>query len=126
MVYHYVMPFDLTISRHFSASHHLRLYDGSVEKHHRHEWEVILTVGAERLDSIGIVIDFHKLERMLDAVLVDFQNRRLNDHPAFAVQNPSAENVAVFISQTLKLPEGVMLRSVEVRETPTNSAIYRP
>jgi len=120
------MPFDICISRHFSASHHLRLYDGAVEKYHRHEWQVRLTVGAARLDSIGIVLDFHKLERLLDAALADFQNRRLNDHPAFADQNPSAENVAVFVAQSLVLPPGVMLRSVEVFETPTNSAIYRP
>lgn len=120
------MPFDITISRHFSASHHLRLYDGTIEKHHRHEWQVKLTVGSSRLDPIGIVLDFHKLERLLDAVLADFLNRRLNDHPAFANQNPSAENVALFVARTLVLPAGVDLRSVEVRETPTNSATYRP
>jgi len=120
------MPFEITISRHFSASHHLRLYDGRIEKHHRHEWQVKVTVGAAQTDSIGIVMDFHKLERLLDAVLAGFQNRRLNDHRAFSSDNPSAENVARFVAQSLALPAGVELRAVEVCETPTNSAIYRP
>jgi len=120
------MPFDITILRHFAAAHQLVLYDGSVEKHHRHEWRVKVTVGADQVDSIGIVMDFHKLERLLDPIVQSFSNRRLNDHPAFAAQNPSAENVAIYIAQSLILPPGVQLRSVEVWETPTNSAVYRP
>ena len=120
------MPFDITITREFAASHQLRLYDGSIEKLHGHNWRVRLTVRAAQLDSIGIVMDFHKLERLLDAVLAPCRERHLNDLPAFASINPSAENVALFVARSISLPREVQLRCVEVWETPTNSAVYWP
>jgi hypothetical protein len=52
-------------------------------------------------------------------------NAHLNDLPAFATLNPSAENVALHVGRSLTLPKGVTLKSVEVWETPENSAIYR-
>ena len=56
-------------------------------------------------------------------------NRHLNELDGFASLNPSAENVAMVIAQALgagsALPSGVALASVEVWETPENSAVYR-
>jgi 6-pyruvoyl tetrahydropterin synthase len=40
------MPFELTTSRHFSASHQLRLYDGSIEAMHGHNWVVKVMIAA--------------------------------------------------------------------------------
>jgi 6-pyruvoyltetrahydropterin/6-carboxytetrahydropterin synthase len=113
------LPFEITIAREFSASHQLRLYDGSLEPLHSHDWRVKVTVGAEKLDSIGVVMDFHKLERLVDQVLQPMHNRRLNDLPGFASLNPSAENVAREIAQSLHLPGHVTLLNVEAWETPT-------
>ena len=118
--------FEITTTRFFSAAHALRLYDGSLEPVHGHNWRVKVTVGARKLDSIGVVMDFHELERLLDELIIPLHNRHLNDTPQFASLNPSAENVALHVGRELKLPEGVTLLSVEVWETDTNSAVYRP
>jgi 6-pyruvoyltetrahydropterin/6-carboxytetrahydropterin synthase len=120
------MPFEITTTRTFSAAHQLRLYDGSLEPLHGHNWRVRVTVGAGRLDSIGVVMDFHELERLLDAVLAPLHNRHLNDTPAFGSLNPSAEHVAMHVGRSLRLPQGVTLLAVEVWETDENSAVYRP
>ena len=120
------MPFQITTTRHFSAAHQLRLYDGSLEPLHGHNWKVKVTVSAAKLDEIGVVMDFHELERLLNAIVEPMHNRNLNDLPAFKSANPSAENVAVHIAQKLKLPQNVTLDSVEVWETAENSAIIRP
>ena len=120
------MPFELTTIRRFSASHQLRLYDGSLEPLHGHNWAVKVTVAAEKLDSIGVVMDFHELERLADLIVVPMHNRHLNEVPAFSRMNPSAENVAVYVASNLTLPPGLRLISVEVWETPENSAVYRP
>jgi 6-pyruvoyltetrahydropterin/6-carboxytetrahydropterin synthase len=120
------MSFELTTTREFSASHQLRLYDGSLEPLHGHNWRAKITVAAAALDSIGVVMDFHELERLVDAVVVPLHNHHLNDLNAFAELNPSAENVAVYIGTAIDLPAAVTLLSVEVWETSTNSAIYRP
>lgn len=121
------MPFQITTTREFSAAHQLKLYDGSLEPLHGHNWRVKVTVAAPKLDAIGVVMDFHELERLIDALLVPMHNRHLNDLPPFAELNPSAENVAGYIGAALTgLPRGVRLVSVEVWETSGNSAIYQP
>jgi hypothetical protein len=53
----------------------------------------------------------------------------LNEVPPFTSLNPSAENVAMHLGQSLgkaNLPAGVALLSAEVWETEDNSAVYRP
>src|SRR5688500_7182707 len=106
------MPFQITTTRHFSAAHQLRLYDRSLEPLHGHNWQVKVTVSAQKLDGIGVVMDFHDLERRLDKVIDPMHNRHLNELPAFKSTNPSAENVAMHIAETLLLPSGVQLQSV--------------
>ena len=124
------MPFEITTTRRFSAAHALRLYDGSLEPVHGHNWRVKVTVAAQRLDAIGVVMDFHELERLVDEVVVPMHNRHLNDLPAFSDggMNPSAENVALHVGRTVepRLPEGISLQRVEVWETDDNSALYHP
>jgi 6-pyruvoyltetrahydropterin/6-carboxytetrahydropterin synthase len=118
--------FEITVTREFSAAHQLRLYDGSLEPLHGHNWRVTVTVAAPALDAIGVVMDFHELERRIDAIVAPMHNSHLNDHEAFARANPSAENVALHIARALPLDKPLTLLSVEVWETPGCSAIYRP
>ncbi len=121
------MAFEITTTREFAASHQLRLYDGSLEPLHGHNWRVTVTVGSPQLDGIGVVMDFHDLDRQVDAIVAAMHNRHLNDVPPFAAGlNPSTEHVALHIGQSLRLPVGVNLLSVRVWETSVNSAIYRP
>src|SRR5579884_3982693 len=103
------MPFEITTTRSFSAAHQLVLYDGSLEPLHGHNWRVKVTVAALDLDAIGVVMDFHELERAVDAIVGPMHNRHLNELPAFSSRNPSAENVAWHIAQSLRLTESVSL-----------------
>jgi 6-pyruvoyltetrahydropterin/6-carboxytetrahydropterin synthase len=120
------MTFEIATTRRFCAAHALRLYDGSMEPIHGHNWRVQVRVSANQLDAIGVVMDFHELERLVDAIVVPWHNRHLNECPPFAQElNPSAENVALHIARTLGLPANVRLLSVEVWETDENSAIVR-
>src|ERR1700729_64636 len=98
------MPFEISTTRQFSAAHQLRLYDGSLEDLHGHNWTVKVTVTAEKLDAIGVVMDFHQLEQMVDDIIVPLHNRHLNDARLLSGLNPSAENVALTIGKALKLP----------------------
>jgi 6-pyruvoyltetrahydropterin/6-carboxytetrahydropterin synthase len=121
------MPFDISTTRRFAAAHALRLYDGSLEPVHGHNWRVRVTVSAPKLDAIGVVMDFHELERLVDAIVMPWHNRHLNEMPPFDQDlNPSAENVAFHVGRALELPAGVRLTSVEAWETDENSAVYRP
>lgn len=119
------MTFEISITRRFSAAHALRLYDGSLEPVHGHNWRVRVTVRAAKLDAIGVVMDFHELERRVDAVIQPWHNSHLNDSPSFSSRNPSAENVAVVLAERVELPVGVTLVGVEVWETDENKASFR-
>jgi 6-pyruvoyltetrahydropterin/6-carboxytetrahydropterin synthase len=123
------MAFEISTTREFAAAHALRLYDGSLEPLHGHNWRVRVTVAAPSLDAIGVVMDFHALERLVDGLIQPLHNHNLNDLPPFAGElNPSAENVALHIGRSLapQLPSRVRLVRVEVWETSTNRATYIP
>jgi len=121
------MSFEIATLRQFAAAHALRFPDGTVERVHGHNWRVRVTVTAPKLDAIGCVMDFHELERLVDAIVVPLHNGHLNEMSPFdKALNPSAENVAYHVGTSLVLPGGVKLLSVEVWETDTNSATYRP
>ena len=120
------MTFEITITDCFSASHQLRLYDGSLECIHGHNWTVMVSVAAPQLDEIGVVMDFHVLERRLRKIIGPFHNHHLNDLEPFNHTNPSAENIALHIADTLRLPAKVKLMCVEVWETPENRARVKP
>jgi 6-pyruvoyltetrahydropterin/6-carboxytetrahydropterin synthase len=120
------MKFEITTRRVFSAAHQLKLYDGSLEALHGHNWAVRVTVGSDKLDVIGVVIDFHELDRQVEGILGWWHNRHLNEAGEFQALNPSTENVAVVVAGKLELPAGVRVVSVEVWETEWNSAVYRP
>jgi 6-pyruvoyltetrahydropterin/6-carboxytetrahydropterin synthase len=123
------MGFEIATTREFAAAHALRLYDGSLEPVHGHNWVVRVTVAAPALDSIGVVMDFHDLERRVDAILAPLHNRHLNDVAPFADGlNPSAENVALHVGRSVApaLPGGARLTRVDVWETSTNRATYIP
>jgi 6-pyruvoyltetrahydropterin/6-carboxytetrahydropterin synthase len=118
------MPFEIRTVRSFSAAHQLRLYDGSLESLHGHNWRVEVTIEAAKLDSIGVVMDFHELERLVDQIIGPMHNKHLNELPPFAEMNPSAENVALHIARSLQLPSALTLSRVQVWETPENSAAW--
>jgi 6-pyruvoyltetrahydropterin/6-carboxytetrahydropterin synthase len=121
------MPFEITTTRTFAAAHQLRLPDGSIEPLHGHNWRVQVTVSSTKLDALGTVMDFHELERLVDAITGPMHNRHLNELEPFVQElNPSAENVAFHVARSLRLPGGVRLERVEVWETDGNSAVYKP
>src|SRR5438045_9284015 len=98
------MSFQITTTREFSAAHAIRLYDGSLEPLHGHNWRVSVTVQADKLDAIGVVMDFHELAGLVYEVVRPMHNRSLNELPAFAELNPTTENVAVTVAGSMKLP----------------------
>jgi len=119
------MGFEVTTTREFSASHQLRLYDGSTEPLHGHNWRVKVTAGSDGLDEIGVVMDFHELSGQLEKIIGRLHNGNLNATPPFDAINPSAENVAAYVARSLSLKSGIRLLSVEVWETVDNSALWR-
>lgn len=119
--------FDIFIDTHFAGAHHLREYPGNCEKPHGHNWKVQVTVRATELDELGMGIDFKVLKQKVNAVVDELDHRDLNEHPAFVNQNPSSENISVFLFDQLQEPlrhDRYQLYSVTVRETDSSGLTY--
>ena len=118
--------FIISVERHFLASHQLVLPDGSKEPVHEHDWVVTVDVGSEKLNNMGVVMDFKTLQAMIDKIIAGFSNMALESIGYFQQNNTSAENVAKYIYEKLRigLPEGVRLQNVRVVEEPGCSATY--
>jgi len=98
----------------------LVLPDGSKEPAHSHDWVVTAAVSSEKLDDMGVVMDFRALREIVANVTAELDNTALGDIEYFCRNNPSAENVARYIYEKLraKLPEAVKLQNVRVMEEP--------
>lgn len=123
--------YEVVIEREFSAAHFLKLYDGSWEKRHGHQWKVAVTLRAATLDSMGVVADFESLKPNLEKVLGEFNETSINDHTEFKNErlNPSTENIAKIISEKFAAKLGsqnAKIVKVTVWETPDASASYYP
>ena len=119
--------FELMVETTFSAAHQLRGYKGKCEHLHGHNWKVQAHVSADRLNEIDIVMDFHDLERFLNEVASSLDHLFLNDVFPFTEKNPSSENIAKWIFDTLKKKvnsEHIQLTALTVWESDSASATY--
>ena len=118
--------FAVSVEKHFRASHQLVLEDGSKEPAHNHDWSVTANVSSDKLNNMGVVMNFQELKAMINEAIADFENSALETIDYFQRNNPSAENVAKYIYEKLhtKLPKGVKLRNIRIIEEPGCSAEF--
>ncbi len=119
--------YEVDIRREFSAAHRLKGYKGNCASLHGHNWTVTVTVKSEKLDKIGIAVDFRKLKTELDAVLVKLDHSNLNDLNIITSPNPTSECIAKFIYDRLsaKLNDNrVEVSKVRVAESKDTGATY--
>lgn len=118
--------FTISVETHFRASHQLLLPDGTKEPIHNHDWLVTTAVTTDKLDEMGVVMDFHVLKAMVGTITAELDNAALGELRYFHRNNPSAENVAKHIYSRLRgeLPHGVKLQSISVVEEPGCSAEF--
>ncbi len=128
----------LTISTHFSAAHRLAHPDLSGEENaeiygkcarpngHGHNYHLEVTVKGEIHPRTGMIVDLGALQKVIDDLVVEpFDHTFLNkDIPYFAQVVPTAENIALHISNLLQQPIrelGAELHKIKLIESPNNS-----
>jgi 6-pyruvoyltetrahydropterin/6-carboxytetrahydropterin synthase len=122
--------FEVTVEETFAAGHALRNYHGKCENVHGHNYRVEITLRGPQLDSIGLLVDFVHVKKLIQAVLDRLDHQYLNDLEPFAELNPSAENLARYfyeeINRGMEAGAPVQVGQVRIWETDTTSATYRP
>jgi 6-pyruvoyltetrahydropterin/6-carboxytetrahydropterin synthase len=131
--------FRVTKEMHFCYGHRLLNYDGKCRHLHGHNGRAVVTLEAQSLDALGMVVDFTHIKRVLqswidetldhkmimhrdDPALADL--RRLGEPVVVIDANPTAENIAKLIFDHA-VAAGLPVVEVALWETENSCATYR-
>jgi 6-pyruvoyltetrahydropterin/6-carboxytetrahydropterin synthase len=104
--------FRVTREISFCYGHRLLNYDGKCRYLHGHNGRAVLTLEAPQLDTLGMVVDFARIKRVVSAWIDETLDHRMLLHrddpvlpllrqqgePVFVMDvNPTAENIAKLI-----------------------------
>jgi 6-pyruvoyltetrahydropterin/6-carboxytetrahydropterin synthase len=120
--------FEITVTTHFAAAHQLKMVADKCESMHGHNWKVAVTVAGDRLNDAGILMDFGDLKRFVAEIMQTLDHKYLNELAPFAGGNPSSENIAVYVADTLagKLTPPLRVARVTAWESDSAAATYFP
>ncbi|MFH1782222.1 MAG: 6-carboxytetrahydropterin synthase QueD [Candidatus Omnitrophota bacterium] len=119
--------YEVLVRSDFSGAHNLEGYLGKCEELHGHNWKVEARFTSEKLNEIGLCEDFKILKEKLKAILENLDHTYLNKIEFFQDNNPSAENIAKYIYDGLKIVttrKDFSVKSVSVWESDTSCATY--
>lgn len=124
---------------HFCYGHRLLNYDGKCRNLHGHNGKAVITLEAPELDSLGMVMDFSKIKRVVSTWIDQQLDHKMLLHrddpvlpylkqlgePVFLLDvNPTAENIAKLIYD-YALSEKFPITEVKLWETNDSFATYR-
>jgi len=119
--------YTLKVVTDFAASHALRNYEGACQRLHGHNWKIEVEVTANKLNDVGMAVDFKVIKVATKKVIENLDHYHLNDIPPFDKINPTAENIAAYLYQeiaTLINQNSVSVSAVTVWETERACARY--
>jgi 6-pyruvoyltetrahydropterin/6-carboxytetrahydropterin synthase len=119
--------YELKIVTHMAAAHRLRDYEGGCERLHGHNWKIEVYVTGKELGQNGLLIDFRRVKGATARLLEELDHTFLNDLEPFQSVNPSSENIARHIYQSLSRDlndQNVKVSKVTAWESETACATY--
>jgi 6-pyruvoyltetrahydropterin/6-carboxytetrahydropterin synthase len=121
--------YTVSVRRDFIAQHYLVGGDwGEENKPHSHHFTAELRLHGEQLDQHGYLVDIVDIEHALNAVVAEFRDRMLNDHPDFKGLNPSVEHFSrILCSKLSERIDAPNIRALNLKlwETADAWASYR-
>lgn len=120
--------FIINIKSNFSAAHNLVGYKGDCAKVHGHNWNVRLALRCNKIDEIGMTIDFKILKNDFNKILKEFDHENLNTLECFDNCNPTSESIAQKLYEKAQLVfnnESTSVFEIEVSESEKYSVIYK-
>ena len=119
--------YELKIVSQVAAAHQLREFHGKCEQLHGHNWKIEVYVTGDTLGEDGLLIDFGLIKKDTKKVLKELDHKFLNELEPFKEENPSSENIAHYIyeslSQTLN-NDTIRISRVTAWESDTACATY--
>ncbi len=115
--------YKIFVEDRFSAAHQIKGYKGQCEKLHGHNFKVKATVEIDKLNELGMGMDFREIKKQLKKIIDKLDHTFLNELPQFKSCNPTAENIAKYIFLEMK-KNLKSLSEVQVCESDTSSVSY--
>ena len=119
--------YELKIVTHFAAAHQLQMVASKCENMHGHNWKIEVCVGGEQLNSAGVLIDFGELKHHVAQIMERLDHKYLNELDYFTNNNPSSENIALYVAEALRdilKDDGVRVLRVTAWESDDACATY--
>lgn len=121
--------YRVSVSRTFVAQHYLTIPNPGPEgEPHSHTFTVEATFSGPELDEYDYLVDIDAVSAGMDETVDAFRDQLLNDLPAFAGVNPSAEQLAqAFADRLLEhvCPETATELDISVQEDTVATVGYR-
>lgn len=112
---------EIRVELTFSAAHRLPRYDGPCARPHGHNYRLVVSAEGAVDPTSGFVMDFEALRRHVwERALHRCDHHDLNGF----LENPTAENIVVWIWNELK-PTLPGLKELVLFETDEYAAVYR-
>lgn len=121
------MPYRVTVTARFEAAHNLIDYAGGPEPLHGHSYKVEAVLESKDLQQYELAVDFGAARAALEAITKEFNYKYINEHPAFAGRNTSAENLARYFAERLETSGALgwtRVAEVTIWEGPENRATF--
>ena len=130
--------FQVTRELHFCYGHRLLHYEGKCRHLHGHNGRAVITLETPSLDSLGMVVDFSKIKRVVSGWIDANLDHRMLLHkddpvlpelrrqgePLFLLDvNPTAETIARLIYE-FTAAQGFPIVECRLWETPNCFATY--
>ena len=124
----------------FCYGHRLLDYDGKCRHLHGHNGRAVLTLEAEQLDPLGMVMDFSRIKQVVSTWIDETLDHRMllrrddpalpflrqQGEPVFVMDvNPTAENIARLIYD-YTASRGLPIVECQLWESTQSWATYRP
>ena len=119
--------YELKVVSRFAAAHQLKMVAEKCENLHGHNWRVELYIAGKELNKAGVLMDFGEIKIHLNEIIDSLDHKFLNELDFFDNGNPSSENIARYIAETLQskiLVPGVRISRVGVWESDDSYATY--
>ena len=94
---------------------------------HGHNWTVEAKVEGNKINTIGMVIDFKDVKKSLSEIISKLDHRFLNDIEPFKEDNPTAENISKYIYKELSKninTDNIKVSEIKLWETNNSAVIY--
>jgi 6-pyruvoyltetrahydropterin/6-carboxytetrahydropterin synthase len=121
--------FELKVTNHFAGAHQLKMVAKKCENLHGHNWKIEVRVTGKSLNDAGVVMDFGEIKRHVSEIMNSLDHKFLNELEYFQNGNPSSENIAKYIAESMqeKLTEpDIRVASVTAWESDDACATYFP